>query len=93
MQRLEIHIHTSTHTHPHTHTHIHTHTHTHTHSFVKGLTLLHKDFRQTVQSANRAHEKPVIADEVLRQILGNVGSLLTLNSGLLNELEERMAHW
>ena len=62
-------------------------------SFVKALTLLDKDFRQAMRSANNAHEKPVITEENLKVILGNVGSLLTLNSGLLQELEERMAQW
>ena len=61
--------------------------------FVKGLTLLHKDFRQAVLSANRAHEKPVLSEDTLRLILGNVGSLLNLNSGLLEELQLRMSNW
>jgi hypothetical protein len=60
---------------------------------VKGLTLLDKDFRQAVKSANNAHEKPVISEENLKAILGNVGSILTLNSGLLEELEMRMMSW
>ena len=60
---------------------------------MKGLTLLDKDFRQAVRSAINAHEKPVIPDEALKLILGNVGSLRTLNSGLLQELEERMSLW
>lgn len=62
-------------------------------TFVKNLGLLHKDFRQAVLSANRAHERPVLAEDTLRQILGNVGSLLNLNSGMLEELETRMANW
>ena len=61
--------------------------------FVKGLTLIDKDFRQAMRSANNAHEKPVVTEEGLKIILGNVSSLLTLNSGLLQELEERMAQW
>ena len=61
--------------------------------FVKGLTLIDKDFRQAMRSANNAHEKPVITEDGLKTILGNVSSLLTLNSGLLQELEERMAEW
>jgi len=60
---------------------------------VKGLALLHKDFRQAMLSANRAHEKPVISEETLKQILGNIGSLLALNAGMLQELEDRMADW
>ena len=61
--------------------------------YVKGLKLLDTDFRSAVRSANNAHEKPVISDEYMRQIMGNVGSILTLNSGLLDELETRMAIW
>ena len=61
--------------------------------FVKGLKLLDKDFRQAMKSANNAHEKPVISEENLKLILGNVGSILTLNSGLLDELEIRMSTW
>lgn len=60
---------------------------------MKGLALLHKDFRQAMLSANRAHEKPVISEETLKQILGNIGSLLALNAGMLQELEDRMADW
>ena len=60
--------------------------------YVKGLRLLHEDFRDWIHS-NRDNDKPVIPDEVLKQILGNVGSLVGLNSGLLNELEARMANW
>ena len=60
---------------------------------MRALTLLHKDFRQAVLSANRAHEKPVISEETLKQILGNIGSLLALNSGMLQELESRMQDW
>ena len=55
--------------------------------------LLDKDFRQAVKSANNAHEKPVISEESMKQIMGNVSSILTLNSGLLEELETRMAMW
>ena len=44
-------------------------------------------------SANRAHDKPVLAEETLKAILSNVGSLYVLNSGLLNQLEERLANW
>ena len=62
-------------------------------SFVKGLTLLDKDFRQAVRSANNAHEKTVLSEESLKLILGNVSSLLNLNSGMLQELEERMSKW
>ena len=69
------------------------HTHTLTNSFVKGLTLIDKDFRQTIKSANNAHEKPVITEEQFKLLMGNVSSLLTLNSGMLQELEARMAHW
>ena len=57
------------------------------------MTLLDKDFRQTVKSANNAHEKPVITEENLKLVLGNVGSILALNSGLLEELEKRMSMW
>lgn len=60
---------------------------------MKGLTLLDKDFRKAVKSANNAHEKPVISDDNLKLILGNVGSILALNSGLLEELETRMLSW
>lgn len=61
--------------------------------FVKGLTLLDRDFRQAMRSANNAHEKPVISEENLKLILGNISSILTLNSGLLEELEKRMRSW
>ena len=61
--------------------------------FVRGLTLLDKDFRQAVKSANNAHEKPAITEDNLKQILGNVGSILALNSGFLDELEIRMKSW
>ncbi len=61
--------------------------------FVKGLILMDKGFRSSMKSANNAHEKPVISEENLKQVLGNVGSILTLNSGLLEELEDRMKSW
>jgi hypothetical protein len=35
----------------------------------------------------------VISEETLRLILGNLGSILTLNSGMLAELEARMKNW
>eukprot|EP00731_Ephydatia_muelleri_P001722 Em0001g1722a len=54
--------------------------------YVKGLRLLHEDFRAWINS-NRDNDKPVIPDEVLKQILSNIGSLVNLNSGLLNDLE------
>ena len=60
---------------------------------MKGLTLLDRDFRQAMKSANNAHEKPVITEENLKQVLGNIGSILALNSGLLEELETRMKSW
>ena len=44
-------------------------------------------------SANRAHDKPVLPADTLKAILSNVGSLYVLNSGLLNQLEERLAKW
>lgn len=62
-------------------------------SFVKGLKLLHVDFRQHMVSANNAHEKPVVSEEILSQILSNIGSLYILNSELLKELETRMSNW
>lgn len=55
--------------------------------------ILFQEFRQSVVSANRSHDKPIIADETLNAILSNVGSLCILNSGLLNQLEDRMAKW
>ena len=61
--------------------------------FVRGLALLHNDFRGHMMSANRAHEKQVISEEMLRVILSNIGSLYTINTGLLAELEERFANW
>ena len=61
--------------------------------FVRGLALLHNDFRGHMTSANRAHEKQVISEEMLRVILSNIGSLYTINSGLLAELEQRIAKW
>eukprot|EP00731_Ephydatia_muelleri_P001734 Em0001g1734a len=61
-------------------------------TYVKGLRLLHEDFRAWINS-NRDNDKPVIPDEVLKQILSNIGSLVNLNSGLLNDLEVRMANW
>ena len=63
------------------------------HSYVKGLTLLDRDFRSAVQSANRAHDKPIVSEETLKLILGNVSSLLSLNSDMLAELEGRMKNW
>ncbi|XP_019855450.1 PREDICTED: nascent polypeptide-associated complex subunit alpha, muscle-specific form-like isoform X2 [Amphimedon queenslandica] len=62
-------------------------------TFVKGLKLLHVDFRQHMVSANNAHEKPVVTEEILSQILSNIGSLYLLNSELLKELEARMSAW
>ncbi len=62
-------------------------------SFVKGLTLLDKDFRQAVRSANNAHDKPVLGEDVLKLILGNVSSLHSLNSDMLRDLEDRMNKW
>ena len=61
--------------------------------FVRGLALLHKEFRGHMMSANRAHEKQVISEEMLRVILSNIGSLYTINTGLLAELEKRIASW
>ena len=61
--------------------------------FVKGLGLLHNDFRKHMLSANNAHEKQVISEDILTQILSNVGSLYLLNSELLKELETRMSTW
>ena len=52
-----------------------------------------EDFRLAVQSANVAREKPVISEENMKLITGNVSSILSLNSGLLDELEARMAVW
>ena len=46
-----------------------------------------------MMSANRAHEKQVISEEMLRVILSNIGSLYTINTGLLAELEKRIASW
>ena len=60
---------------------------------MKGLKLLHVDFRQHMVSANNAHEKPVVSEEILSQILSNIGSLYILNSELLKELEARMSNW
>ena len=57
--------------------------------YVKGLRLLHDDFRAWISE----NDKPVIPDDVLKQILGNIGSLVGLNSGLLSDLEARMANW
>lgn len=62
-------------------------------TYVKGLKLIDRDFRLAVLSANRAHDKPVLPEETLKLILGNVSSILTLNSGLLAELEGRMKQW
>lgn len=61
--------------------------------FVKGLGLLHNDFRKHMLSANNAHEKQVVSEEILTHILSNVGSLYMLNSELLKELETRMSTW
>ena len=44
-------------------------------------------------SANSAHEKHVVSEEVLKHILSNVGTLYNLNSKLLAELETRVANW
>ena len=62
-------------------------------SYVKGLKLIDQDFRSTILSANRAHEKPVLSEETLKLILGNVSSILTLNSDMLKDLEDRMKIW
>jgi FYVE/RhoGEF/PH domain-containing protein 5/6 len=62
-------------------------------TFVKGLRLLHCDFRQHMMSANTAHEKQVVTEETMAMILSNVGNLHMLNSELLKELETRMATW
>ncbi len=63
-------------------------------SFVRGLTLLHKDFRAHMLSANNAHEKVVATEETLNQILSsNLGGIYQLNTELLLELEERLLNW
>ena len=61
--------------------------------YVKGLKLIDKDFRSAIASANRAYDKPVVSEDTMKLILGNISSILTLNSGLLAELEERMKIW
>ena len=61
--------------------------------YVKGLKLIDRDFRSTILSANRAHDKPILSEDTLKLILGNVSSILTLNAGMLAELEERMKMW
>lgn len=70
------------------------HTHTSLHMYRVMLASLHmQDFRQAVQSANRAHDRPILSEEILNAILSNIGSLCILNSGLLSELEDRLNKW
>ncbi|MGH0160638.1 UNVERIFIED_CONTAM: hypothetical protein FKN15_039579 [Acipenser sinensis] len=51
------------------------------------------DFRDAVAKASRQIGKPVIEDRILNQILYYLPQLYELNRDLLQELEERMAHW
>ena len=61
---------------------------------MRGLTLLHKDYRTHMLSANNAYEKTVASEETLNQILSsNLGGIYQLNTELLIELEERLKNW
>nr|XP_032828102.1 FYVE, RhoGEF and PH domain-containing protein 6 isoform X1 [Petromyzon marinus] len=61
--------------------------------FVDVLKLLHIDFRGAVVSAGVEAGKPLVDDKTLSQILLYLPQLYELNQSLLQELEERMAHW
>lgn len=62
-------------------------------TFVRRLKLLDVEFRGAIEEYNRSHDKQVITDETIRQILSNVGSLRLLNSDFLDKLEERFRSW
>ncbi|XP_078468379.1 FYVE, RhoGEF and PH domain-containing protein 6 [Lampetra planeri] len=61
--------------------------------FVDVLKLLHIDFRGAVVSAGVEAGKPLVDEKTLSQILLYLPQLYELNQSLLQELEERMAHW
>ncbi|XP_067292459.1 FYVE, RhoGEF and PH domain-containing protein 6-like isoform X2 [Pseudorasbora parva] len=61
--------------------------------FVQVLKLLHIDFREAVLKASCQAGKAVIDERVVNQILCSLPQLYKLNCDLLNELEERVAHW
>ena len=61
--------------------------------FVQRLTLLDQDFRGAVDSYNQSHDRPVVSEETMQQILSNVGSLRLLNTDFLDKLEERFRGW
>ncbi|KAK7117137.1 hypothetical protein R3I94_022636 [Phoxinus phoxinus] len=61
--------------------------------FVQVLKLLHVDFREAVLKASCQAGKAVIDERVVNQILCSLPQLYKLNCDLLNELEERVAHW
>ena len=61
--------------------------------FVQRLTLLDQDFRGAVDSYNQSHDRPVVSEETMQQILANVGSLRLLNTDFLDKLEERFRGW
>ncbi|CAM4735226.1 unnamed protein product [Leuciscus chuanchicus] len=61
--------------------------------FVQVLKLLHVDFREAVLKASCQAGKAVIDERVVNQILCSLPQLYELNCDLLNELEERVAHW
>eukprot|EP00118_Oscarella_pearsei_P004344 m.18415 g.18415 ORF g.18415 m.18415 type:complete len:1513 (+) comp27655_c0_seq3:29-4567(+) len=62
-------------------------------TFLKGLKLLHEDFRAAVTDAGVAAGKPIVTDDVMNAILQNVEQLVQFNSTLLNQLENRMKNW
>ena len=62
-------------------------------TFVRRLTLLDVEFRGAIETFNESHDKQVVTEETVRQILSNVGSLRLLNSDFLDRLEERFRTW
>ena len=60
---------------------------------MQRLTLLDQGFRGAIDSYNRSHDRPVVSEETMKQILSNVGSLRQLNTDFLDKLEQRFKSW
>ncbi|KAG7472459.1 hypothetical protein MATL_G00108960 [Megalops atlanticus] len=60
---------------------------------VKGLQLLHEDFRQAVEAAVGEDGEPVLKKEQLKEILNELPEVYQLHCHILSELERCMRQW
>ncbi|KAL4656000.1 FYVE, RhoGEF and PH domain-containing protein 5 isoform X1 [Arapaima gigas] len=60
---------------------------------VRGLRLLHEDFRAAVGEAEEDDGQPALGEERLREILGQLPEVYQLHCSMVAELEERIAQW